>query len=206
MIKGLEHNKLIKPSKHESPVKVIVCEDLDIELIKKQRLSQELKEELIQKNQKNKLENNKELIFYTDRSLKKSATENSTETDRMGIGWVQVDSEEEEVIDEGTIGARNWPSSTKAELFTIWYVLLIMPRKRKVKIYTDSAAAIAGLGKSKKLNSSSHWNKEKNYNLKRSIFELLKLKELELDLVKVKGHSCNKWNDRADKLAKEGVN
>ena len=58
-----------------------------------------------QKNQKNKLENNKELIFYTDGSLKKAATENSTETDRMRIGWVQVDSEEEKVIDEGTIGA-----------------------------------------------------------------------------------------------------
>ena len=86
----------------------------------------------------------------------------------------------------------------------IWYVLLITPRKRKVKIYTDSAVAIAGLGKSKKLKSSRHWIKEKNYNFKRSILELLNLKEFELDLVKIKGHSCNKWNDRADKLAKEG--
>jgi ribonuclease HI len=121
----------------------------------------------------------------------------------MGVGWVQVDSNKEKVMDEGTISARNWPSSTKAELLAIWYVLLITPRKKKIKIYTDSAAAIAGLNRGKKLKSSKHWIKEKNYNLKRSILELLSLKELELVLVKVKGHSCNKWNDRADKLAKE---
>jgi hypothetical protein len=103
MIRRLEHNKSIKPGKQESLIKAVVCEDLDIELIKKQQLSQILKEELIHKNQKNKLENNKELIFYTDRSLKKS--ENSIESDYMGVGWVQVDSNEEKVIDEGTIGA-----------------------------------------------------------------------------------------------------
>ena len=85
-------------------------------------------------------------------------------------------------------------------------MLLITSRKKKIKIYTNSAAAIAGLNRGKKLKSSKHWIKEKNYNLKRSILELLSLKELELVLVKVKGHSCNKWNDRADKLAKEGGN
>ena len=47
MISELEHNNLIKPSKHESTVKEIVCEDLDIEIIKKQQLSQVLKEELV---------------------------------------------------------------------------------------------------------------------------------------------------------------
>ena len=87
----------------------------------------------------------------------------------------------------------------------IWYVLLIILRKKKVKIYIDSAAAIAGLEKGKRLKSSRHWIKETNYDLKKSILESLSLKELELDLVKVKGHSCNKWNDRADKLAKERV-
>src|SRR6185295_12943777 len=128
----------------------------------------------------NKLENNEELIFYTDGSLKKTLTESSVESDRMGVRWMQVDGKEEKVIDEDTIGARNWPSSTKSELLAIWYVLLITPRKGKGKIYTDSAAAIAGLDKSKKLKSSRYWIKEKNYNLKRSILELLSLKELEL--------------------------
>jgi hypothetical protein len=105
MIRRLDRNKLIKPSKHESPVKEIVCEDLDVELIKKQRFSQVLKEELIQKNEENKLRINEVLIFYTDGSLKKSAIENTIESEHMGIGWVQVDGKEEKVIDKGTIGA-----------------------------------------------------------------------------------------------------
>ena len=110
---------------------------------------------------------------------------------------------EEKVLDEGAIGTRNWPSSTKPELLAIWLVLLITPRKRKIKIYTDSAAAISGLNRGKKLKTSRQWIKEKNYDLKRSIIELLEIKELELELVKVKGHSDNKWNNRVDKLAKE---
>jgi hypothetical protein len=40
--------------------------------------------------------------------------------------------------------------------------------------------------------------------LKKSIIELLEIKEIELELVKVKGHSDNKWNTRVDKIAKEG--
>ena len=145
-----------------------------------------LKEELVYKNQRNKLENNAELIFYTDGSLKKTLTESLIESDRMGVGWVQVDIKEEKVIDEGMFGARNWPSSTKSELLAIWYVLLITPRKKKVKIYTNSAAAIAGLEKGKRLKSSRHWIKEMNYDLKKSILELLSLKELELDLIKIR--------------------
>ena len=86
MISGLDHNKSIKPSKHESPVKEIVCKDLDIEFIKKQQLSQVLKEELVYKNQRNKLKNNEELIFYTDGLLKKTLTESSVESDRIGVG------------------------------------------------------------------------------------------------------------------------
>ena len=110
----------------------------------------------------------------------------------MGLGWVQVDGKEEVVLDKGKVGARNWPSSTKAELLAIWYVLLMTLKRKKVKIYMDSAAAIAGLNKARKLKTSKQWIKEKNLDLKRSIKELLELKELELDLIKVKGHSSNK--------------
>ena len=81
-----------------------------------------------------------------------------------------------------------------------------MPKKKRVKIYTDSAAAIAGVKRSKELRASKHWIKEKNADLKRSIRELVELKEIELELVKVKGHSNSKWNNLADKLAKEGGN
>jgi len=112
--------------------------------------------------------------------------------------------EEGIAIDEGSIGVRNWPSSTKPELLAIWYVLLMTPRKRKIKVHLDSLAAIKGLEKGKKIRTSRQWLKEKGYDIKKSIIELIEIKELEIDLVKVKRHRHDKWNSRADKLAKEG--
>ena len=143
-------------------------------------------------------------IFYTDSLLRRSSQKEGLITTHMGIGWVQVDNKKEVVLDKGSVGARNWSLSTKAELLAIWYMLLIAPKRRKVKIYTDSAAAIASLAKTKKIKTSKNWIKEKNADLKRSIKELCNLKKIELDLIKVKGHSGNRWNDRADSLAKEG--
>ncbi|CAG8780820.1 1980_t:CDS:2, partial [Racocetra fulgida] len=53
--------------------------------------------------------------------------------------------EKEEIIDEGYLEAKNWLSSTKAKLLGIWCVLLVTPRRKEVKIYMDSAAALAKL-------------------------------------------------------------
>ena len=39
----------------------------------------------------------------------------------------------------------------------------------------------------------------------RQIKDYYKAKELELNFVKVKGHSKDKWNDKADILAKEDL-
>ena len=197
--------KAMKPTGQESTVEQLICEDIDTELIKKQHISQVLKEELISKNQKNHIGGEDELIFYTDGSMKSLHPGKSTAEMVMGAGWVQVDSEEGIVLDKGKIGARNWPSSTKAELLAIWYVLLLVPRKKKVKIYTDSAAAIAGLNKGKKLKSNKQWLKEKYYDLKKSIIKVARFKEISLDLIKVKGHSNSRWNREADSLAKEGT-
>ena len=47
--------------------------------------------------------------------------------------------------------------------------------------------------------------KEENYNLVNSIVDIVKIKEIHLDLVKVKGHSENRWNILADSLAKLGT-
>jgi len=70
MIENIENRLDTTMSTYESSVKEVICEDLDVELIKKQQISQELKEELIEKNQKIKLRDDKEtLTFYTDGSL-----------------------------------------------------------------------------------------------------------------------------------------
>ena len=107
------------------------------------------------------------------------------------------------MLDKRYFEIRKWSSSTKLELLAIWYVLLMAPRKKKVRIYTDSAAAIASLeGKVKSMTNKQRLRK-KNYNLVENIRSIISIKELSLELVKVKGHSNNKWNNRADRLVKE---
>src|SRR5689334_19541703 len=127
MINNPEKSRSINLSSNERQVTEVVCEDLDIELIKKQQVSKKLKEELISRMIKNQTKNRENLIFYTDGSLKKTSKD-QVEEDDMGAGWLQLDENENEVVDRGAIGIRNWPSSMKAELWAIWYVLLITPK------------------------------------------------------------------------------
>src|SRR6185295_17991159 len=80
----------------------------------------------------------------------------------------------------------------------------MIPKKKKVRIFTDSAVAIASLeGRNMNLTFKQRL-KRKNYSLVESIRNSIDLKELKVELVKVKGHSTDKWNNKADKLAKEG--
>src|SRR5690349_2911334 len=104
--------KILNPERH---LKEIYIENRDIEIIKKQKISNSITELLIEKHKRIKENNIKqeELIFYTDGSLVKAEKKNQ-DPDYMGAGWVQVNNKEEYVIDEGAIGARGWPSSTKA--------------------------------------------------------------------------------------------
>ena len=56
----------------------------------------------------------------------------------------------------------------------------------------------------KKFKISKNFN-AKNHSLINQIIDCCKTKELKLELIKVKGHSSNIWNNRADQLAKEGL-
>ena len=47
--------------------------------------------------------------------------------------------------------------------------------------------------------------KTKNYSLISQIVDCCKLKRINLELIKVKGHSMNLWNNKADSLTKEGL-
>ena len=114
-------------------------------MIKKKSISSKLIDFFVEKH-RHFQENIKreKLIFYTDRSLIKAEKEDQS-LNCMGASWVQVDTKEEYVINKSAIRARGWPSSTKAELLAIWCVILIVPSKSKIKIHTDSAAAIANI-------------------------------------------------------------
>ena len=135
---------------NEREVCEIRCYSLDTEIINKQFISEKMKRDLIIKNSKMRESLASQMIFYTDGSLRSRNTSLQNESVRMGASWVQVNEEENQEIDVGYFGARNWPSSTKAELLGIWYVLLLVPNKRKVKIYTDSAVAIESIEGRKK--------------------------------------------------------
>ena len=80
----------------------------------------------------------------------------------------------------------------------------MVPQKKKVRVITDSEVAITSLTEKKKKIQGKQWIRETNYDIKRSIAEIASLKEIDLELVKIKGHSGNRWNSRADMLAKLG--
>jgi ribonuclease HI len=180
------------PTESERKAEYIQCMDLETEIIQKQSISQAMKIELIRKKDLNQENLEDTLVFYTDGSLKKDSKKGISSPDRMGAGWLQVDTKEEIILDEGYFGVRNWPSSTRPELLAIWYVLLTVPSRKKVKIYTDSATAIANIKGKNSFLSAKQRLKRKNFNILENIRNSIELKELKLELVKVKGHSNSK--------------
>ena len=193
--------KVQKPGKNETRItQEIRLEERAIELIKSQNFSKGLQESLIKQYNQIKVMQNRFQV-YTDGSLAESCGSKI-----MGASWIWVDIESNTSIVKGKLKCIGWPSSTKAELVAIWMALLVAPPNLDVEIYTDSAAAIASLGKKIQLDSTHKWIKEKNYSLVTKILDLAKSKQLMFSFVKVKGHSGNKWNEVADKLAKEGLN
>ena len=72
-----------------------------------------------------------------------------------------------------------------------------------IRIYSDSKVAIKGIQNFNGLMSIRTNFKTKNHSLISQIVYCYKLKRIDLELIKVKGHSMNLWNDKADSLAKE---
>ena len=102
-------------------------------------------------------------------------------------------------------GVEHFPSSTRPELMAILTALLAMPLHTTVIIYTDSQAAIDGINRIMQTNSSRHILKIANNSLLGVIKQLISSKQLDFQIVKVKGHSGIECNDKADCLAKEAA-
>jgi ribonuclease HI len=138
---------------------------------------------------------------YTDGSLVFS--ENQTVTTTMGFGGIITNSKETLNTFKGNTCCT--PSSTKAEGYAILTAVIITPNKAVLDLYTDSQNAIFNINTflhnkvsdRKKLNITNHilWH---------SIAYLIRTKNINIKLNKVKGHNNDKYNDEADKLAKEG--
>src|SRR6185436_6479318 len=123
----------------------------------------------------------------------------------MGIGWVQISEKQDWLEEEVALGLEGWPTSTIAELIAIWVAILTVPEKKQVEIYTDSNAAIRNISRGLEQTDRNKILKKKNAIWVIKIVDLIKTKNIQIELVKVKSHSKDKWNDKADSLAKKGT-
>jgi len=93
--------------------------------------------------------------------------------------------------------------STRAELMAIMTVLLAIPMNRTVMINTDSQAAIQGIQAIMTTTCLRSIYKLANNALLGIIKQLITAKNITAVFNKVKGHSNDSGNDKADSLAKE---
>ncbi|CAB4483140.1 unnamed protein product [Rhizophagus irregularis] len=148
--------------------------------------------------------------IYTDGSLTNRFNNSSnTFTKLMGTGWVILNNKDE-VILECNSSITDWPSSTRAELGAILSAILVLQTGQKANIITDSQAAIDSINHTRTnltngKNKTRTWCKCNNYSIVSSIINLIDSKQLEIKLVKVKGHSGVKGNEEADRVAKNNT-
>jgi ribonuclease HI len=124
----------------------------------------------------------------------------------MGAAWIQTKGPNPESWH--IAGVENWPSLTRAEVTAIATALLTVPANAKVTIHTDSQVCIDAYNR---LNSSSpkqthkRWLREKNWSLWSIIIDTIKKRSIKLEFNKVKAHSGNTYNEKADQLAKQAT-
>ena len=139
------------------------------------------------------------LKFYTDGSLKSTVDQsNNIKETKMGAGWINADMQSQRFRCQ----LMNWPSSTRAELTAIWTALLTAPKNVSVRIYTDSQAAIDNIDMATNSKRKADRLIVNNNTLTWKIKDIVAAKELDVVYVKVKGHSGNVLNDKADEQTK----
>ena len=140
-------------------------------------------------------------IYYTDGS----ATGNGTENSIGGFGIVEVD-ENNNILWQYQENNLKYETNNSMELIAILYALNHIEVEEasftKPIIYSDSAYCVNLINDWMYSWERNGWKRPKNQevknlNLIKQIFELANLAEIR----KVKGHSDNKWNEYADKLA-----
>ena len=139
--------------------------------------------------------------YYTDGSASGNGTENSV----GGFGIVEVD-ENNNILWEYQENNLKYETNNSMELTAILYALNHIEIEEvsfmKPIIYSDSAYCVNLINDWMYSWERNGWKRPKNQevknlNLIKQIFELADLAEIR----KVKGHSDNKWNEYADKLA-----
>jgi ribonuclease HI len=191
--------KLVKKEQIPRDLISIQEENWDITFIKKVITEESARLKLLEVLESNSKD--MDLIFYTDGSYRKS-TENHRSS--LGYGLVQIDSQNR-VIRDISGSMQDWFSSTRPELRAILEAVLVSPSKSKVAIFTDSKAAIEAIHNALAIDTTREWLKSTNSSILIAIKEAIQSKNLLFSLHKVKAHSGNLFNEKADKLAKEGA-
>ena len=139
--------------------------------------------------------------YYTDGSASGNGTENSV----GGFGIVEVD-ENNNILWEYQENNLKYETNNSMELTAILYALNHIEIEEasfmKPIIYSDSAYCVNLINDWMYSWERNGWKRPKDQEVKnleiiKQIFELAHLAEIR----KVKGHSDNKWNNYADKLA-----
>ena len=134
------------------------------------------------------------ITIHTDGSLKNNL---------MGIGWIIKTETQDITFQARTI--QTFPSSTKAELLAILSSLITIPPNTTVEIYTDSQAAINGIQTYISKNRNKQKKQLKNQTTLNNIYQIIKTLNIQLNLHKVKAHTGNTENKKADQLAKQTI-
>src|SRR5260363_237440 len=181
-----------------------IIAELEVEIFKRQRIRGNVEVEIISILERSKIRDNEKYVIYSDGAVKLKPKEGATRRN-MGLRWVQTNEAQDWSEEEIALRLEGWPSSTLVELVAIWAALLTMPLEKQVEIYTDSETVIRNIRKGLQNTEKSKILKIENAIWIIKIVDLCRIKNLRMVLFKVKSHSKDKWNDRADALAKKGV-
>jgi ribonuclease HI len=140
------------------------------------------------------------LTFYTDGSVKSIGTTCCL----SGYGLIKCQPNTPQVSFKGSTVF--FPSSTKSEAMGILSAIIVSPHNCNLNIYTDSASCITTFNTllHSPIISPRRKLKQNNFLIWDLIFYLIHHKHLLIPLHKVKGHSDNEWNKKADELANAG--
>src|SRR6185295_12884940 len=173
-----------------------MIEELEVEIIKQQKLNENVNQEMLKILRRNLVRNEDEYIIYTDGAANVKARE-ETLNKNMGIGWIQTNKTQEWPEEEMSFGVDGWSTLTIAELVAIWAAILTILGEKQIRIYTDSNAAIRNISRGLEQIDRMKILKKKNAIWITKIIDLINTKKIKIELVKVKSHSKNKWNDKA---------
>ncbi|GBC05593.1 hypothetical protein RclHR1_06300002 [Rhizophagus clarus] len=138
--------------------------------------------------------------IYTDGSCIFDQQQDMT----MGLGW-HVSRPVTPTPISFSGACKHFPSSTKAEAYAICTALIICPHQTTINIYTDSQYCINTFHNiTQCLITPRRQLKIPNHHIWFVIMKIIKDNRLTVNLHKVKAHSDNEHNNKADALAKAG--